>query len=79
MLANALGEVGLTIQKLQAELQKLPEPTTQHGGPSEWLVNGYLLSVIPGLQNLLDNVARLYQEQEPLEAFVDTNIYFPQY
>lgn len=79
VLANALGEVGLTIQKLWVELQKLSEPTTQYGGPSGWLVNIYLLSGIPGLQNLLDNVARLCHEQEPLGAFVDTNIYFPEY
>lgn len=72
VLANALVEVGLTIKKLQTELQK-------HEGPSGWLVNAHLLSIIPGLQNLLDNVARLCQEQEPVEAFVDTNIYFHEY
>ncbi|KAL0042441.1 hypothetical protein WJX77_012544 [Trebouxia sp. C0004] len=69
VLANALAEIGLIIQKLQLELQKRQDPTSLQGSPSGWLVNGYLLSIIPGLQNLLDNIAKLCQEQEPLEAF----------
>lgn len=72
VLANALGIVGGVIQQIQLELQA-GEVT------SAWILNGYLLSIVPGLQNILDNIARLCQEEEPLEDFVSRDIYFHEY
>lgn len=71
VLANALQVVGSTILEAEKELVQQ--------NPSSWSVNGFLLTIIPCLQNLLDNIARACQEFAPIEEFAARDLYFHEF